>query len=400
MQLQQAPAKEIDFSSRGEYQSRLQATIIHLIRKERFYANMLLQMRRHLTNKVPTAGVNIKDGRIQLYINPTWFFAQTVEMQADVLKHECMHVLGSHFSRKDKNASEVSHRAWNIATDAAINCLLPELVKGMPECVSVERLSKEMGIKLEPMQHSEYYLQAIKEHLKDQQQQQTGSGGGLGDTVDDHGVWNEGETNPAVVDAVARQAARDAAKGLSAGEIPASAQDLINSGDNLVNWKTQLRRFVANAHDHVFEQTRTKRNRRYGLIFQGKRIDPKINLAVCFDTSGSMSDEMIGQCLSELRAIWLTGLAEITLIEADCSVQNVVAYKGETQLPFHGRGGTAYDPALKKAKELRADACIYFGDMDCADIPDRPQQMPVLWAIVGGRNAQPPVDWGSKIVVE
>ena len=85
----------------------------------------------------------------------------------------------------------------------------------------------------------------------------------------------------------------------------------------------------------------------------------------------------------------------ITVIEADCSIQNVWEFDKNKLKAFKGRGGTAYSPAFEKCKELAVDAIIYFGDMDSSDSPKDPK-IPVLWAVTEqyGNFQKPPAKFG------
>ncbi|OQB02983.1 MAG: hypothetical protein BWY21_02208 [Parcubacteria group bacterium ADurb.Bin216] len=64
---------------------------------------------------------------------------------------------------------------------------------------------------------------------------------------------------------------------------------------------------------------------------------------------------------------------------------------------FKGRGGTAMEPAIARAKELDPDAIIYFTDGDIFDNPQDPE-IPFLWAIVGEQKK--PTDFGEEIRIQ
>jgi predicted metal-dependent peptidase len=66
-------------------------------------------------------------------------------------------------------------------------------------------------------------------------------------------------------------------------------------------------------------------------------------------------------------------------------------------MAFKGRGGTAYQPAITKAVELKVDGIIYMGDADAADTPIDPKK-PFLWALV--RNSPPPAKFGKVIRIK
>jgi len=104
----------------------LEMIVIHLLQnKGVFYASLISQMHRIQTDKMPTCGVTIQNGRIQLYWNPKCFEKCNLKEARALLEHECMHLVMDHMDR----AHEREQKMWNIATDLAINQLIDELPK-------------------------------------------------------------------------------------------------------------------------------------------------------------------------------------------------------------------------------------------------------------------------------
>jgi predicted metal-dependent peptidase len=163
-----------------------------------------------------------------------------------------------------------------------------------------------------------------------------------------------------------------------------------------VNWKQQLRQFFVNTLNSSRIATRKRRNRRYGIIQPGFKKKPELHLGLCVDTSGSISDKELSTFWGEIASIHGHGVS-ITIIEADCVVQNVYEFDPKKTPEFKGRGGTAYSPAIQKAIELKVDGIIYCGDFDSADTPENPKK-PFLW--VGVRNSPPPATFGKVIYLE
>lgn len=64
-------------------------TVIELIMKEPFYANLITNMRREFDVNIPTAGVNVTE-QVNMYINPFFFCSLTLPQRLDLLKHECV----------------------------------------------------------------------------------------------------------------------------------------------------------------------------------------------------------------------------------------------------------------------------------------------------------------------
>ncbi len=111
-----------------------------------------------------------------------------------------------------------------------------------------------------------------------------------------------------------------------------------------------------------------------------------------------MSDEQLSKVVSELQIINKT-ISKTYIIHADCEVAHVEEMRKGKKFNFVRRsgGGTAYQPAITKAVELGADAIIYFGDFDCADVPENPKR-PFLWIGVGGADS-PPGNFGRVLSI-
>jgi predicted metal-dependent peptidase len=76
-----------------------------------FYASLLSQMSRYETDELPTAGVTIRNGRIELYWNPKFFEKLKMSESVAVLEHECLHLIMNHIIRKQNRDMQL----WNIA---------------------------------------------------------------------------------------------------------------------------------------------------------------------------------------------------------------------------------------------------------------------------------------------
>ena len=374
--------------------NELSQAIVRLYEEERFYAELVLQMDRIISKRVPTAGVCIKD-RIQLYVNPEFFASLTKVEQVAVLKHECKHILNNHIGRAkeldptiyEKNKDEVDalingakHRLINIAADCSINPGIPDIMKdGMMPSM----------FKLEDHQTMEWYVERLKdsEELK-----------GL-THFDDHSLWGESEgCKEALKEKIRRAANAAATKTRSAGKMSADNELLIDKINYKArDWKEDLKRFAARAVETALRSSKKKRNRRYGIMYPGVVKEEQLHIGVALDTSGSISDEALCQFMAEVGNI--AKYATVTVVEADSEVKNSYVFDPKKTYSVKGRGGTAYQPTFDYfTKETDVDGVIYFGDMDCFDEELTKPKYPVMWAIIGGQN--PPADWGMKTKVE
>lgn len=366
-----------------------------------FYAHFLMRMNVVYTNKLPTAGVSVTD-KLNLYINPDFFNSLDVEQKKELIEHEVEHIIYKHPLRaKDyigDGYNSNTHKLFNIASDAYINNDKPHLTKDLG--VTYDRLNKELkqlGSKdtVGPENPSEVTYEILKRN----QLEADGKGGCQ--TSDDHSTWDESTENREIADAIIKDAANKAQAATGVGNMPEGIlREISNMNKATVNWKRELRQFFVHSLKYDFERTRTRRNRRdihNGDLIQmpGRRKKPQLSVAVCVDSSGSVCDDAFAQFFAEIGAIADMGV-EITVLDADCEVQSIYKYDKTKKVERTGRGGTAYGPAINKAKELGVDGIIYFGDFDCADTPTDPK-IPFLWAGVGNQPA--PASFGKVVRV-
>lgn len=365
--------------------------IVRLFDTERFYAELVLSMDRIMSDKVPTAGVCIKD-RIELHVNPKFFNALSNKEQVAILKHECQHILHDHISRSkeyapdvyvkeqnqvDSTISKAKHQVINIAADCAINPGIHSLPEGG---VYPKTFNLPNGLTLEE------YASKLKnnEQLKNITH------------YDDHSLWSESEEDQEALRAKLKKALDKAKKAtMSAGKMTYDIEVLLERFQTSTkDWKKELSRFAAKSLEILLESSKKKRNRRYGIMYPGAVKIEKLHIGVAIDTSGSVSDEALSQFMAEIGKI--AKYAVVTVVQADTEVKSSYLYDPKKNYSIKGRGGTDYQPAFDYyTKNTDVDGVIYFGDMDCFDTEKlRKPKYPVLWAIVG--TQAPPAAWGGR----
>ena len=369
--------------------------IVKLFDSEMFYAEIIVQMRRILTTNIPIAGVCIKD-QIELYINPNTFSVLPLNERVAVLKHECEHILRNHIARckeiapdvygqkkdiVDSLISDSKHKVLNISADCAVNSGLKDLP---------EKACTAQNFDLPPGETLEWYLENLKDNEKLKELNE----------YDDHSIWSESEGDKEIIKEKIRQAINKAAdKTRAAGRMTAENELAVQGlNKSLVDWREQLKCFVAKAISVSIESSKKKRNRRYGVMYPGAVKIEDLHIGVAIDTSGSISNNSLEQFMSEIGQI--AKYAKVTVVEADSTVKNSYTYDPKKKYVVKGRGGTAYQPALDFFNKMKEsiDGLIYFGDMDTYDteVIKKPKY-PVLWAIVGPQSK--PVDFGAEIRV-
>ena len=164
------------------------------------------------------------------------------------------------------------------------------------------------------------------------------------------------------------------------GHIAEHLAGLIREIEGVLDWRSALRRFASSSRKSRIKNTMRRRSKRYGS-FPGIKLLRKHRVAVCVDTSGSISEDDLRRFFAEIEQIHRAG-ADIEIIEADVSVQRRYVYQGRPPSEVHGRGGTSFDQALKAVRETSArfDACVYLTD-GFAHQPVEPPRCPLIWIL-------------------
>lgn len=371
-------------------------SVYALLKDEPFFAHFILNSNVVYDQKsIPTAAVTVRHGVPTFIFNSEFMGNQTTGGAKNILKHEVLHLVFEHTSKKFPDGEELGKVLYNIAADCAINQYLTDLPN---ECVSLQNVSEKVGYKLDAWQTADYYY----EHLRRVKWPKAPKGEKGLQTLDEHQFGGEGDedgeegagdqqVNTAAVRNLAKKALKQAA-----GNAPASIVAAIDAmGDATIPWKQVLRNFVMTRVTSTIEQTRKKVNRRYPLPAPGKKKKRSLTMGVCLDSSGSVSDEQYTSFMNEVKSI-AKNVEKTYLIHADCQVQKVEVLTAKTKLEptRKGYGGTAYQPAIDECKKLGCDVIIYFGDFDTSDTPTNPK-VPFLWVGVGSQPA--PANFGKVL---
>ena len=383
----------------------IQKAIHGLLINEPFYAHFLLGAKmvyvdmpfppkdgKYSNNPPTTAGVAIIEGLPTFFFNRNFVETLNLEQSKGLIKHEVLHLLFRHTDKglREELSKKYSHiqnifELANIAQDCAINQYLKEMPEGG---VTLQKLSEQLQVNLPAWKSSDYYLEQILKSGK-QEEVSDGMGDGFDEHMEDDGTPSE--MGKAAVDKLAKQAMTK-----SAGNLPEGLLKHLGSlPEPKLNWQTLLRNFVARNIIRETKSSYKKMNRRFELPVPGKVQKKSMTLAICVDSSGSVSDESFVAFFAEIQSI-AKRVPKVYIIDADCVVQNVTLVKNKKiEVKRTGRGGTMYQPAINEAIKLGCDAIVYMGDFDSADTPVLPKPMPFLWVGVG--NQAPPASFGKVI---
>ena len=284
--------------------------IQEIVFKYNAYAPIISSFRIVYSDEIPTMGV---DKYARLMINPDFVVKQQVYAKGIII-HEVLHVFFGHTTdtrSKLAYTDDAQHnKIANIAEDCAINQFIRE---DLPkEAINPSTLSEMLGdIRLDYNQSAEYYYDKIIENMPKEKQQMVMNvmcstdkmnSGDMQDTLDKMGIEHisQEEVNDKVL-----QTAQEICKsrGMGYGGLVDFAMELMNPK---VDWRPLLQATVRNAEKKVWsihsKQTYKRVSRRSGQILIPKRYGEKIAVALSFDTSGSISQDMVNQFLSEIKS--------------------------------------------------------------------------------------------------
>ena len=346
-----------------------------------FYFHLLGQCSIEFTDRVDTAGISFQLDHYNLAINPditTGFFQYSLEERLAILKHEMLHIINQHWTRREDS----NPRRFNIAADCSINQFIEptHLPKGviLPSTLSVKS-NTPVPAKLT----AEQYYQLLEDNEDEDNQQST---------LDDHGEWDNSVGDKDLAKDLTSQALEKAASATakSKGTLPAEYGDWISllARNHEVNWKDVLRRIVGNKKAFS-RSTIMRRDRRqpFAEHLKGRTKDRIYNLAVVGDESGSVSDVELSQAIVEVSNICKLTQTPIWYVPVDTQAYTPQRLTS-TQRSFKRSacGGTILSPAIQQLKDSRiqANAIVVITDgYICQSDVEAYQALniPIIWLI-------------------
>jgi predicted metal-dependent peptidase len=369
-----------------------------------FFACLALRLTPTVDWGCPTMAT---DGR-SLAFNPEFVSGLSADELLGVVAHEVLHCAMRHFARRGSRRQSL----WNEAADLAINGVLADAGFALPAC----RLMAGEGrhASLARGLSAEAYFALLDDSRAEDGQAAPGSRGGDTSVPTDPdpggcgGVREPvGGSHAAAVDQVAEWAAAVAqaeAASLSRGDLPGGlARAVSEARRQPADWKAVLRDFVSAAARDDYSWTRP--NRRFvarGLYLPGLRSERLGEIVVAVDCSGSVSGRELAAFAGEADAIVSAFDCSATVLYHDSAITNVQEWHpsdGPLVLQAKGGGGTDHRPVFDWLERSgKSPACVIcLTDLD-SRFPSRPPDVPVLWAVSGGKRPEPP--FGRAIYLE
>jgi predicted metal-dependent peptidase len=337
---------------------------------------------------ITTAAV---DGRHMFY-NPAWVDAMPLEDLKGVLAHETMHLANMHHTRRGgRDANK-----WNMAGDYVINLQL-----------------KDAGFRLaKPGLLNEKYRgwgteRVFNDLPPDCAKNKGKDPGGMGGVLDPRNPDGSAMSDQERV-LVERRTASDVQSATKIakqmGTLPGGFEEAFpDPTESKVNWREVLPRFLQQHGGVPHDTTWRHPNRRF--IYQGVYLPSmehknECEIALVFDTSGSVGEEEFKAFIGEFNAIIeVIQPSCVHFLQCDATVQDYQKLEhGEpVKATIKGRGGTSFKPPFEFLAErsIEPQCLVYFTDL-MGDFPEKPKY-PTLWAATMPDMAVP---FGEIIHVE
>ena len=391
-----------------EYVGRLLKSRMRILLKNGFYGLLLMHMQFALDPGCKTAAT---DGR-RIYFGPA-FLDKLTDSELDfILMHEILHVVLQHCMR----TGERDNFMFNVACDIVVNSNIMKSNNGDVKSITLHEFGESMHTAPDGKEGSEYSAEEVYALLKvkyrapgndflEAELKSSGKG-----TWDDHSHWGEVD-DPSLSD-VWRKRLLDAGEAISIrdpsnkrGLIPVCASRLIDELRNpQTDWRTILNEFVK---EEITDYSFNPPDRRFDespffLPDYNEKEDRAEDILFMIDTSGSMSDDMLTTCFSEVRGAidQFGGKLKGWLGFFDAAIVEPVPFESVEEFSVikpKGGGGTNFDIIFKYVRDCMSGqlpAFIIILTDGYAPFPKEGAAMgiPVLWLIVGD-DVTPP--WGK-----
>lgn len=379
-----------------------------MLEKLPFFGTIAMYLTPLETEEIPTAAVTHDR---KFLINRKFSDTASAEDMIVILSHEAMHLASEHTGRQPRivNSSHANKLRWLWAMDLSINYLLFNKEKGlgMPlpreECIvplyNQEEFQKYLGMSAEKI-----FYKMIEDNFEISCPECGESNNSDGDYSDSLGSkhckhwWDDTAHRCEKASEAEREVWKNivqkaAAAAQQAGNLPGALQDFVTEiSQPKKNWKRELQYFVSSFCKKRFDwKVRNRRTVSAGIITPGK--SPFLPQGICgIDTSGSMSDEEIRQCVVEHAGILDAAGGEGTLALFDAELYHFgeISINSLARLPVQ-RGGTDFRPLFQKIEEegLKPAYLVIFTDL-YGPWPEESPDYPVIICRTQNGNQEPP----------
>lgn len=414
----------VDFEAR----EKLIGARVSLLLKQAFFGNLATRLK--LVNADDWLQTLATDGRHFYYNSRFVNMLDQKEMEFG-FGHEVLHCVYDHMGRRDNRDPKM----WNIANDYCVNTdlvdhgigrkittieiLYDRKYKGMPS----EEVYDLLMENVEMIDMDKLMDQMLDEHLDGDgegegeggeggEQTECGTCGGTGedgkgnDCPDCNGTGKKGrptiskEMRDEIRDEFKEAVINAASNEPNAGNIPGNVKKMLKDlTEPQMDWRELLNLTLTSAIKDDYTWMRpSRRGWHMDAIMPGMNPGEEVDIAVAVDTSGSISQKMLMDFLSEVQGCMEMFTAyKIHLFCFDTSIHNPQQFNSDdiidiTDYELGGFGGTDFEPIFDymKEAEINPDRLICFTDGYPFGSWGDPDLVDTLWIIHGSDSIVAP----------
>jgi hypothetical protein len=354
--------REFTQSEKNKIIEKLITARVGLLLRHPFFGNMATRLK--LVDASDWCSTLATDGRTFYYSND--FVNMLTPKQCEFgFAHEVLHNVFDHLNRRENRDKNLS----NIAADYAVNQILKdERIGEVPSMIQIFQDNKYRGMSYEQI-YDDLEQKAIKININDLGEllddhldgDDDANGGGDGEEVDGSGKGRPkltAEEKKQIRDEI-KEAMVAAAQAAGAGRVPAGVARMIQVfTEPKMDWRQMLRMNIQSILKSNFSFTRPNRKSQHcGAVLPGMMNEETIDVSVAIDMSGSISDQMANDFLSEVKGIMEEYKDfKLDLFCFDTEVYNYAQFTGDTaddimNYECKGGGGTDFDACYNFMKE-------------------------------------------------
>jgi len=361
-----------------EVREKLITARVGLLLKASFFGNLATRLK--LVNADEWCPTAATDGR-HFYYNSRFINMLRPKEIEFLFGHEVLHCVYDHFGRRGDRDPQL----FNIANDYCVNADLVkhrvgEKITSVPclhdpkfDGMSSEEVYDILFQNAEKIDISKLLDQLLDEHLDGDGDDE--GGGGEGEDGEGKGKGRPKltpEERQQIKDEIKEAMLAAAATVDGAGNLPAGVKRLIKDlTEPQMNWRELLRMQLESTIKSDYTWMRASRKGWHmDAIMPGQARDPMIDIAVALDASGSISEKMLKDFLSEIQGIMDSFPAyKIHVITFDTEAYNPAQYDSDNlddicDYEVKGGGGTDFDCVYNylKENEIEPKRLVMFTD--------------------------------------
>ena len=367
------------------FEEIIQKCILQVRRECSFFGSLMLFAQIEKSKNLPTAAT---DGR-KIFFNEEFLNSLSSQEQNALMLHEVLHMALLHVTRRQSRDPHI----WNIAADIVVNDLIERNTSfPLPEGAIIDNRFQDKSV--------EYIYEALLKSKKKYklvitdilEPSNANSDESKKDSNDVMEPLSQEETDEIEsfwkdkMEILKNSSEHQLSNGK--GSLPAGIEQEISTIlEPEVDWRHALWKYVGKTPADFDDLDRR-------FIYKGLYLESllteAVEVSVCIDTSGSVSDELLKQFAAELKGILRSyPNVKCSLFFADTNLAGPYEIDRIEQMPKAvGRGGTSFVPFFDYLKKHGEEnnllgnnkLSIYFTD-GYGDFPSQEPNNPTMWLV-------------------